>query len=366
MKNKKFYELLFLSLVMVLITCFASYSFGKYNFHFDDVLQGQFVDFIISCDAEGQTAVLQKTTEKPDEYSYVAYIPISVTNVKDDKVSQRDIKYSFRTPEVKELTDGKVIDAWGEAYTIAENSDYYDVEIVKSDGSSYDSDSADDLKELNVLTSFTEKVEGTNKLVLKVMRRNNSKKDGKLVDGISGKTESFSLILNTSLPYNEIFEYKIRVSDCLIIMNTSKTEINHFGFNELDINVKTSKSYSYNGTDYYYPAKITFNLSDNLIFDYNRFILETENNIKQLTDASTYQPGFYLEYQGDKLKSVTFFLTNGSSINCRFYIQGNCKISVNAYFSTDNSVDSNDLDYSLFIAGINITNDEAVVYEKTA
>lgn len=353
--NKKLIELAFLSLVMILITCFGSYSLAKYNFNYDDVLQGQFVDFIISCNAEGQTAVLQDSTDP--NYSYVAYLPITVTNVEDDKVSQRKVNFSFRTPNDTELGDGFVKDAWGEKYFIAEKSKNYEVLIVKHDGNNYSEE------ELAAITQFEAKEAKEIELVLKIMRKAS-------IAPISGETESFSLILDTTVPYRELFEYKIRVSDSLIIMNTSTNVSSYFGFNELNLNIKTAKSYHYNDV-FNYPALVKLNLSGDLIFDYGRFILETENNLVELSNNLTYRNGYYFEYIDNKLSTIYLYLPCGSSLDCKFYIQGNCKITTEATLLRDidkdgNSIDPQTVDYTQHIAGVNTASSDAIIFEKTA
>ncbi len=348
-KSKKILTLICLFLTACFVVFFGMNSFAKYQISIKDILIGKYVDFCLSHDGDGQTAILQET--ESDHYNYESFITLSVINVKDGKTSKRAIQYDLRTPTVTEMntkcsidhSKSCIYDSWGIEYPLTTTSDYYDVEMVKDNGDSLSS-SIEDQNYKNDRTTFEENVIKEVKVNLKIKRLKKSK-SGKDVEPFKDKIETISIILTTSIPYIDIQVFEIKVTSSLVIMNPTIQD--YFGFEDISVNVKTAKNYIYHQQETSYPVKVQFDLEGVVYFDYERFRLSVENNLMELNSANEYVKGYYLVKENGQIKSIILFIPPGSTLDCHFYVFQEAKIQTNVHFQFDIIVD-----YTSFLAGV--------------
>ena len=324
-KAKKSITFVILFLMTTLVVVLGAQSFSKYYFEYSKELVGYYVDYRLSHTGDGKSAVIENIssiTEKDDngvsyQYDYVGFLTFSVSNVLDGKVSQRDVDISLRTPTLKETTDGAK-DAWGSTFSIANDSKYYEVELVSSSGDSLNTSSA----EYKDLTHFPEKVSKTSYITLKVKRRTTEKPtkngsnwtNGASVPQLTG-VEQFSIIIESMAPYKDIHVFNVKVASTLVMI--SSIETTYYGFDVVEVQIQTSRIFTFSDEDdevshSYLPVKITLDYS-NLIFDEQRFIIATEYNYKKLSNPNAYENGYYLS--GD---TITLFVPAASSLTVYF------------------------------------------------
>lgn len=361
-KNNKNTSLLIIFFMAIILVVFASASLAKYAFTFNQQMVGHYVDYRISHDGDGRSAILEtvNTTTSEDgtyQYDYVGYIVLSVTNVVDGQVSQRDIDFSLRTPDKDEIKNG-VEDAWKNVYSVESTSKNYEVEIVNSQGNIMDTNST----EYKNLTHFDERVEDTSSLNLTIRRRVKDK-NGDAIDDLSSM-EKITIVLETSTPYNDLQIFNIIVTNNLIMM--SVLEDTYFGFEQVEVDIKTSKFYSIaenNSTmESLRPVKVELSIT-NLTFDYERFILSVEGNYAELSNTNTFTNGYYFTKDANGvITKITLFIPAGSELKLYFYKTQPTGLSINAtaVFDIISPSGSEDYDYTNYIAGITA----GVVYTK--
>ena len=360
-KNTKNTNLVILFILAIVLVVFGTVSFAKYQFGFNEQYIGHYVDYRISHDGEGRSAILENvnTTKSEDNsysYNYVGHVVLQVSNVLDGKVSQRDVKFSLRTPTLEEINNG-VEDAWKNEYPVEATSTNFEVELVDSKGAIL-STTSDEYKNL---TEFEERIEKTSYLNL-VIRRRTTNKSGSAVSQFSNM-ERITIVLETSEPYKDLQVFNIVVADNLIMMST--IESHYFGFEQVELDIKTSKLYEINdgGVEKksFNPVKIELNIS-NLTFDYERFRLSVENNYVELANENAYTTGYYLTRTAGVISKVTLFVPSGSELKLYFYKEksSGLKITTNVTFDITSPSTSADYVYTSYVAGV--TN--GVVYNK--
>ena len=360
-KNNKNTSLLIMFFMAIILVVFASASLAKYAFTFNQQMVGHYVDYRIAHDGEGRSAILETVNVTTSEdssyqYDYVGYIVLSVTNVVDGQVSQRDIDFSLRTPTKDEIING-VADAWKNVYSVESTSKNYEVEIVNSQGNIMDTSS----NEYKELTHFEERVEDTSSLNLTIRRRVNDKNGADVAELSS--MEKITIVLETSTPYKDLQIFNIIVTNNLIMMSVH--EDNYFGFEQVEVDIKTSKFYTIsqnNSTmDSLRPVKVELSVT-NLTFDYERFILSVEGNYAELTDTNTFTNGYYFTRVNGVITKITLFIPAGSELKLYFYKvkPSGLSIKATAVFDITSPSGSEDFEYTNYIAGITA----GVVYTK--
>ena len=360
-KNNKNTSLLIMFFMAIILVVFASASLAKYAFTFNQQMVGHYVDYRIAHDGEGRSAILETVNVTTSEdssyqYDYVGYIVLSVTNVVDGQVSQRDIDFSLRTPTKDEIING-VADAWKNVYSVESTSKNYEVEIVNSQGNIMDTSS----NEYKELTHFEERVEDTSSLNLTIRRRVNDKNGADVAELSS--MEKITIVLETSTPYKDLQIFNIIVTNNLKMMSVH--EDNYFGFEQVEVDIKTSKFYtiSHNNStmESLRPVKVELSVT-NLTFDYERFILSVEGNYAELTDTNTFTNGYYFTRVNGVITKITLFIPAGSELKLYFYKVKPSGLSINAtaVFDITSPSGSEDFEYTNYIAGITA----GVVYTK--
>lgn len=361
MKNNKNISLIILFLMAIVLVVFGTVSFAKFQFGFSEQYIGHYVDYRISHDGEGRSAILENvntTTSEDREYSYnyIGHIVLQVSNVLDGKVSQRDVKFSLRTPTSSEIANG-VEDAWKNVYPVESTSTNFEVELVDSKGQILSSNS----NEYKELTEFEEKVEKTSYLNL-VVRRRTTNKSGQVVPAFSNM-ERITIILETSEPYRDLQVFNIVVADTIVMMTTIENK--YFNFEQVELDIKTSKLYEINDNGIekksLKPVKVELSIT-NLTFDYERFRLSVENNYVELDNESAYTNGYCLTKVNGIITKITLFIPSGSELKLYFYKEATSNLSIKTAVTFDITSPSNSADYiyTNYVAGIN----EGVVYSK--
>lgn len=360
-KNNKKTGLVILFLMTIIIVVFGTVSFAKYQFGFNEQYIGHYVDYRISHDGDGRSSILESinTTSSEDntyKYNYVGYVVLQVSNVLDGKISQRDVKFSLRTPTADEIDNG-VEDAWKNKFPVEHTSTNFEVELVDSKGEILSTTS----NEYKNLTEFEERVEKTSYLNLVIRRRTTDKKGNTI--GTFSNMERVTIVLETSEPYKDLQVFNIVVADNLVMMSTIENK--YFNFDQIELDIKTSKMYQLNDNGVtktsLKPVKVELNL-ENLIFDFERFRLSVENNYQELTNDSSYTNGYYLTYNDGIITKITLFIPSGSEIKLYFYKDktSNLSITTTVTFKITNPVGSKDYVYTNYVAGAN----SGVVYTK--
>ena len=361
MKGKiKIIQLMILFVASIVVVFLASQSYAKYHFSHTDKLTGTYVDFRLTHNGDGQTALLNQIED--EKYEYEGFITLSLVNQKDDKISQRAIQYNLRTPNNEELKNNEVKDIWGESFHFSDNSEYYDVEIVKTTGESYKpEEKIDPNGEYLYNTYFEEKVLKEIKITLKINRLKSSKinnSSAPLED-----TENITVVLETSRPYKTTSIFQIHVSNSLVFVDCNVKD--YFGFKDLNVNIKTAKRFIYkeNVTDVspyesLLPTKLEINYA-NSIFDEERFHLSVENLYNELTDENSYEVGYIHDEESNHL---TLFIPMGSSITLHFYISKDVSLITKCYLNNKEGNDGLIHDYTSKVAGIHKENDKYYIY----
>ncbi len=379
-KRVKLLQLGILLIVSLFVVILANNSFSKYTMSQDDHLTGTYVDFRLSHDGDGQVALMSEVKKATNEGSteentatdankvqieYTGYIPLSVINKKDNKVSQRELAFTLRAPTDTELQEGKIVDIWGKTFEFSENdkSEFYEIQIVKANGSAYtDEEKVDANGEYIQNTSFEAAKEKESHLTLQINRLKKSRrKDHSSVQpGTLSDVEEITVVLETSAPYKTTQVFKIRVSNSLVFMNTTKTT--YFGFTDVKVNILTAKKYVFqnnNATETHseestYPAKIEILYDDYSIFDFERFRLEVENQYTNVGSGVT-KVGY--EYETGN-RNIILNVPAGSSINLHFYISEKKAVISETTNFIYGSTGASTYDYTTKVAGVKNYQDE--------
>lgn len=359
-KNKKtIIELLILFVSAILVVSFGASSFAKYVLSQHDKIEGVYVDFRLTYIGESQTAVLYEK-EDQSKYEYEGTLPLSITNVKDGQTSKRDLVYTITTPTEEELDRGYVTDAWGTEYPIVYSSRHYEVSILDQNGNIPTDD------KFAEMTSFEEDTPKEVPLFLKIER---------LIEPLHGdpedleNTEMVSIILQTTVPYKTVQIINIKVSNSLVIIDPRVEK--YFGFNELVIDINTSRTYAYSDGDYSYfsnkPSKMVFTISNGTMFDKERFLYYLENNYEEYgsSDADYSKIGYKIEFPtiesgGNIVRTddykITLFVPSASSLRLFLYVNNDTSVSVETYFScnyyNEGELETIEIDYTDTVAGI--------------
>jgi len=374
-RRVKLLQLGILMIVSLFVVLSASYSYSKYTMKQHDHLTGTYVDFRLSHDGEGQVALMSTTNEgntateediTKKEYEYIGYITLSVINKKDEKVSQRELAFTLREPTLEELKAKKITDVWGKEYRFDNNSELYDIEIVKANGTSYtQEEKADKNGEYIKNTSFEAKKEKETHLTLQIKRLKKSRLNNESAGALTN-IEDVTIVLETSKPYKTTSIFTIKVSNSLIFMNTTKTT--YFGFSDVKVNIITAKEYIWQNKDEIEtetksikstnPAKIKIQYDAQTILDFERFRLEVENQYTPIENDSK-KVGYQYETGNHE---ITLYVPMGSSINLHFYISDKTTISQTSIFSYESGGSTKTYDYTPNVAGVKELTEGGVEY----
>lgn len=299
------YNFIVLFAALVLALVFAGTSLSRFVFEENDTISGGYTNFILAHNGEGQTAILQSRMQEDGSSTDVAYILVDFSNFEVDSsgelaISQRDIKYSLRTPNEEEWSAG-ITDAWGEKVMEASElqatqSENYTVSLANDAGEPID----DDSPEYAERTTLEEKVADTNSVLLRIERTGG----GQLAADVY---ETLTIVLETEEPYIDRRAFNISVTASLISLGSLVSD-EYFGFNAYRVSVRTAADFTdekqYNKADY--GAELTFTANGGLIFDAARFADAYPNIIVTLVS-------------GENGYSYTFFALPGSEIDLYFY-----------------------------------------------
>lgn len=300
MKRGKRYKIVVFAIAFALFVALACTSLSKFVFQQEDYIVGSYTDFVISHDGDGQTAILQ-SIEDTEGYNYEGYITLSVSNFTEDKISKRNVAYSFRAPEDEEIEAKEVTDAWGKSYSLAEHSGNYSVDIVGQ----------------------TSELEGGKKdkeyLTLRIRRKTPDSEKG--IEQISDTEEEYlTVILETTKPYHDLQVFTINASTSLISVNAS-SEQDYHGVPQTAVNLKTSRLFVRESESVQeektYIAQVTFTLSGDVVFDVARF-------------EETYSVEISPPEQTSGGMVYTFSIPSGSDMNLYFYTSGECRVTASA------------------------------------
>ena len=267
MKSRKRIASLLLCAALVVIMLCATISVSRYVFDEEKNLTGNYTDFIMSNNGEGQTAIMRKNADD----SYTGYIAVNINNFDGDKISKRNVKFYLREPSDAEITAGKVVSAWGKELEVKPDSSKYDVAMVDGKDVQYiDSDGnpvAGYEDEANALTTLAADAKNTSAILLKITRHAS---EGEMPQNA---TEKITIVLQATQPYNDMQIFTVWAASALISMGV--TSDTYQGYSERIVNIKTSTDFVWNESGILvqnqYLAKIDFTLSNNVIFDEYRF-----------------------------------------------------------------------------------------------
>ena len=301
------YNFIVLFAALVLALVFAGTSLSRFVFEENDTISGGYTNFILAHNGEGQTAILQSRMQEGGSSTDVAYILVDFSNFEVDSsgelaISQRDIKYSLRTPNEEEWSAG-ITDAWGEKVMEASElqatqSENYTVSLANDAGEPID----DDSPEYAERTTLEEKVADTNSVLLRIERTGG----GQLAADVY---ETLTIVLETEEPYIDRRAFNISVTASLISLGSLVSD-EYFGFNAYRVSVRTAADFTdeplHNSTAY--GAALTFTANGGLLFDAARFADAYPNIEVEVTPAL-----------GENGYSYTFFALPGSEIDLYFY-----------------------------------------------
>lgn len=301
------YNFIVLFAALVLALVFAGTSLSRFVFEENDTISGGYTNFILAHNGEGQTAILQSRMQEDGSSTDVAYILVDFSNFEVDSsgelaISQRDIKYSLRTPNEEEWSAG-ITDAWGEKVMEASElqatqSENYTVSLANDAGEPID----DDSPEYAERTTLEEKVADTNSVLLRIERTGG----GQLAADVY---ETLTIVLETEEPYIDRRAFNISVTASLISLGSLVSD-EYFGFNAYRVSLRTAADFTdetlHNGTAY--GAALTFTANGGLLFDAARFADAYPNIKVEVTPAL-----------GENGYSYTFFALPGSEIDLYFY-----------------------------------------------
>lgn len=285
-------KLIFLSALLLALVVFACVSVSKFVLTDKKELVGAYTDFVLSHDGAGQTAVLRQTGT-----TATGYIAVTVSNFADQKVSRRNVRFMMRPPELGEISDGYVTDAWNVKHNVTAESRNYDVEIVDEN----DNVVSGTFLEANVKNSVS--------LLLKITRKASA--PAMDADGI----ENFSIVLETSEPYKDLQVFTVNTTMARLSVGVSSDVYN--GYDRKIVNLKAAVDFVRNATvqeNSSYLAEVEFSLVGEVVFD-----------------AVYYEEeyGFAPVYNAGRDK-VTLTVRAGADVYLSFYVTGTCNVAVSA------------------------------------
>lgn len=285
-------KLIFLSALLLALVVFACVSVAKFVLTDKKELVGAYTDFVLSHDGAGQTAVLRQTGT-----TATGYIAVTVSNFADEKVSRRNVRFMMRPPELGEISDGYVTDAWNVKHNVTAESRNYDVEIVDEN----DNVVSGTFLEANVKNSVS--------LLLKITRKASA--PAMKADDI----ENFSIVLETSEPYKDLQVFTVNTTMARLSVGVASDVYN--GYDRKIVNLKSAVDFVRNATvqaNSSYLAEVEFSLVGEVIFD-------------EVYYEETY--GFAPEYNAGRDK-VTITIRAGADVYLSFYVTGTCNVAVSA------------------------------------
>lgn len=285
-------KLIFLFAVLLALVVFACVSVSKFVLTDKKELVGAYTDFVLSHDGAGQTAVLRQTGT-----TATGYIAVTVSNFADEKVSRRNVRFMMRPPELGEISDGYVTDAWNVKHNVTAESRNYDVEIVDEN----DNVVSGTFLEANVKNSVS--------LLLKITRKASA--PAMKADDI----ENFSIVLETSEPYKDLQVFTVNTTMARLSVGVASDVYN--GYDRKIVNLKAAVDFVRNATvqeNSSYLAEVEFSLVGEVVFD-----------------AVYYEEeyGFAPVYNAGRDK-VTLTIRAGADVYLSFYVTGTCSVAVSA------------------------------------
>lgn len=396
-KKTRMTSLILLLVVALLAAIVAGTSVSRYVFDRNDNITGNFTNLYFSHNGDGTTAIME---EDEGSNTYVGYISLTAFNYETDsegatRVTPREIQYRF--VGIEKVIPGAVgntfTDDWGTVYTLTNSaavaaSYNYKVEPVdESGGSGYDTSASGsepyDRCSLGGQTTTDAAgeevgVRASDTNMLKITRT----ADSNLTD-----KETFYIIIEITMPYQEYAFFEVDASTSLIAVANSGTNSNdtYFGYNQLALNIQTARDYKYTtensvSVESSLPAMVTLTwttaTSTAVIFDSDRLITATEGNFTALTSvpdipstdggsfAGTWpSPGWYAESSGTTT-TVTLFLPQASNLNLYFYVPESYTCTIAAWFALP-SDDNYDDNYNVYTYTAIAGADEGGVVAKT-
>ena len=297
-------KLIVLFAALCVLVIFACVSVSKFVLTDKKELVGVYTDFVLSHDGDGQTAVIKRDADG----GVSGYIAVTVSNFTAEKVSKRDVKFSLRAPTAQEVSNGYVVDAWGEKHVVSKESRNYEVTIVDENEEAVTDDSEVTLLKANVRNSSA--------MLLKI-RRN--------ADDILGEgSEQLSIILQTDRPYKDLQVFTVNTTMARLSVGVSSDVYN--GYTRETVNLKSATEFVKNGgyiTGASYLAEVSFTLSGDVTFDMVRFT-ETYGDAPKCN--ARYLDGKYI---------IT--IRAGADVNLYFYVGGSGSVTVSAKIDDGNA-----------------------------
>ena len=223
------------------------------------------------------------------------YVDFNLMNFIGEDVTQRDIEYTIKKPEVfydengaviadpssTDIDDIHVLDVWGEPKKVQRNTYLYAVEITENSGEHI----GDNKYKFTYEKLGSSGVGKTHHITLKLKRTSGD-------DDFS--TENVSIVVQLEKPYKEVFIIDVVASSKLVTFST--TDIDHYENTFNSINVQSADLYAYTksgvkradvvieGKTYEYTSK-----AFKLTFTWEGFILD-ENGLEGIQFGTNGSP----------------------------------------------------------------------------
>lgn len=391
-KKTRTTSLILLLVVALLAAIVAGTSVSRYVFDSNDNIVGTFTNLYFSHNGDGTTAIMEEETTG----DYVGYISLTAFNYETDSngtthVTPRQIQYRF--VGIGDIVNfdsenNTFTDDWGTTYQLdgefVANSYNYSFEPVdESGGNGYDTSASGgepyDRCSLGGQTTTDAAgeevgVQASDTNMIKITR---SASAGALSD-----VETFYIIIEITMPYQEYAFFEVDASTSLIAVANSGTNSNdtYFGYDQLTLNIQTAREYGYTtdnsvDVDSSLPAMVTLTWTSQtaVIFDSDRLITDTEGNFAALTSVLTppstdggsftgtwpSSGGWYAvstttttDGTTTATTTVTLFLPQASNLNLYFYVPESYTCTIAAWFyDNNNSTSANGIYSYTEIAG---------------
>ena len=344
-----------LSMILVFLIVIYLFDVGllstisRYIKREQDEIVAYYTALYLDTDGRGKTIAFENKE---------GYVDFNLMNFIGEDVTQRDIEYTIKKPEVFYDENGAVIsdpstyegdihvlDVWGEPKKVQRNSYLYAVEISENSGEHI----GDNKYKFTYEKLGSSGVGKTHHITLKLKRTSGD-------DDFS--TENVSIVVQLEKPYKEVFIIDVVASSKLVTFST--TDIDHYENTFNSINVQSADLYAYTksgvkradvvieGKTYEYTSK-----AFKLTFTWEGFILD-ENGLEGIQFGTNGSPdnngsgsninndAYYLDIDRPVISKIdatlnkgelVIFVPQGSSFSLNFlpFIgeESNYKIDVN-------------------------------------
>lgn len=270
----------------------------------------------------------------------IGYVELELKNYKSDDVTQRNIEYEIKKPEVfydingsvidsntiTDDTDLYVLDVWGTPIPIANATYKYDVSIVSNDGETITTNDETNYGFIYEKIG-TSGVGKTHHITLKIERTDESDLN---------TDENISIVVQLIKPYREAYVINISVSNRLIVYSVNK--LDDFGVKQLSIQSVDLYAYTYDKTTYlkravpgmgssngYYTSKairvtIQYQGLHLNVSSLNYLHIGLANDISDLSNLDITKPYLYFEKDSGSAnyKKLTIYVPQGSNFTLSF------------------------------------------------